>query len=422
MSKLFVITFKRPAINLEKAIYGEDFTHSYDCEATGIEEEALRKFEEYKANPDYSDVDMFECEDFRYVQFCKMEDAYVHFAKTGEHSMKDDSLEEEINADVEQRPITAQFKYQLNKTVNATFNLQDPIIDELGQVIISPVDPGCVLDGIRLVDEDTELSDPRIDETFKEDYLSVEMVLLTEGKYSFPFGYDIDEIGRLVIYPSQKEDMFISASVNDSLNISNSITESISVGLDMEELKKAVEDPTVRAKVKAILDGKNEKPKQEIEAEVVEEAYNKEQIIEELKKLTENFSKESGSLQSGYESESTLVLECLSEYYDCKSEKLDEWYTIHYSPKTITEALTPGTPEYNVVANTAKNTITEIKETLKDCGKKCDELVRELRKINFKSDAFVKVLTDLKEMHEKGCDLVITDIETAQTQNVESDE
>ena len=94
MSKLFVITFKRPSTNLEKTVYGQEFTHCYDCEATGIEAVANSKVEEYKANPEYSDIDLFECEESKYVEFCKMGDAYVHFAKTGEHSLKDDKLEE----------------------------------------------------------------------------------------------------------------------------------------------------------------------------------------------------------------------------------------------------------------------------------------------------------------------------------------
>ena len=94
MSKLFVITFKRPSTNFEKAVYGMEFSHCYDCEAFESPELATSKLDEYKADSNYSDFDMFECEDFRYVEFCKMQDAFINFAKTGEHSMKDDELEE----------------------------------------------------------------------------------------------------------------------------------------------------------------------------------------------------------------------------------------------------------------------------------------------------------------------------------------
>jgi hypothetical protein len=68
MSKLFVITYKRPALSIEKITMEID--DAYDCESAHTEELAQIKLKD--AQNKYEDVEMFECEDYEYVEFMKM--------------------------------------------------------------------------------------------------------------------------------------------------------------------------------------------------------------------------------------------------------------------------------------------------------------------------------------------------------------
>lgn len=399
MSKLFVITFKRPSINLEKAIYGQDFTHSYDCEAFGSEEIANSKFQEYKSNPDYSDVDMFECEDFRYVEFCKMEDAYVHFAKTGEHSMKpvddldegyqppyaiwvldgddnkwkpwggntsgefdkddflakanrrefpnetfinnyidavlrpndgtspEDDIHEEVEVGTEQHTLTIPVALEMARyapDVSFDYNID---IDDVGQIVITPIDTGASIINIDPISEPSD--NDVIDGDTRNVSITITANLISDdGNYSYFM--DVDEVGQAVITPESEATSFLSASVNGSLNL---ITdgEEITEGITLDKSDEDKLEDNVSS------ENQEEEPeKMEVEVKVVKEdidedgPYSREQIEQELKSITSNFTREAGDIKCGYEEEHNYAMEILSRVYECEAGKEGDWFTIRF--------------------------------------------------------------------------------------------
>lgn len=215
MSKLFVITFKRPSTNLEKAVYGQEFTHSYDCEATGIESVANSKVEEYKANPEYSDIDLFECEEFEYVEFCKMEDAYVHFAKTGEHSMK--SIDEDVDVGTDSHTELIHLRLEMSRSDNSASFDYHVDIDDVGQIVFTPDDNNTSFTDMDRITEN-DLVDEVITENKKVFTVMLTADMIAENE-NFEWFYDIDEVGQAVITPEDENTSFLSVSLNNSLNL-----------------------------------------------------------------------------------------------------------------------------------------------------------------------------------------------------------
>ncbi len=213
MSKLFVITFKRPSINLEKAIYGQDFTHSYDCEAVSMSDVANSKFKEYKSNSEYSDVDMFECEDFEYVEFCKNEEAYVHFAKTGEHSMKPiEGMDEGYEPPFALWVLDGDDnKWKMYKGMNSDEGFdKDEFLAQANKrefpnetQLNNYIDAKIVKNGT--VVEDVEIGTESHTETL---HLILEMTRLNEST-SFDYHVDIDDVGQIVFTPDDSSVSFV---------------------------------------------------------------------------------------------------------------------------------------------------------------------------------------------------------------------
>lgn len=227
MSKLFVITFKRPSTNFEKAVYGMEFSHCYDCEAFENPELATSKLDEYKADSNYSDFDMFECEDFRYVEFCKMQDAFINFAKTGEHSMKDNELEEDVDVGTDTHTETIHLKLEMTRQIDEASFEYHVDIDDVGQIVFTPVDNNTSFTDVnRLAGYDTTAD---IIEGSKRTFaITLTANMLSENN-NFDWFYDLDEVGQAVITPDSESTSFLTVAINDSLNLVTESKESLTL-------------------------------------------------------------------------------------------------------------------------------------------------------------------------------------------------
>lgn len=403
-NKLIVITFKRPSINLERAIYGSDFSHAYDCEAFSMPEVAESKYNEYINNPEYSDVDKFECSDYEYMEFVKNEEAYVNFTKTGEHSMKPiEGLDEDVAVGVEDINISKIFKYEMLSSDDGGFTF-DHIIDDIGQLIVRPININTVF---KSAEEVAEISDitPSEDERYKTGYITVEAHILSESNETEVI-CDIDEIGQLVIAPKNKDDMFVSASIKDSLNL---VTEEVTTTFNAEALKKAVQDPKVREQVKNILDGKDDQPeKPEVEAKVIEESimseealaedddldapHTREEIEREIKEITNNFSIVTDTIKTGFEVEKDYSIDILKQHYEeVDVEQHGDWYHITYDKPILTEAMDPSSEQFANNREMAERVIDDIGRGITDVVKQFEALYRIYRRIGIDADEIRKI-------------------------------
>lgn len=285
MSKLFVITYKRPALSIEKITMEID--DAYDCESAHTEELAQIKLKD--AQNKYDDVEMFECEEYEYVEFMKNDEAVAHFTRTGEHSMKpiegmdegykppfalwvldgDDNKwkmykgmesdkdfnKDEFLAHANKREFPNET--QLNNYIDAKIVKNGTVvedvevgtdshtesvhlilemvrlnetssfdyhvdIDDVGQIVFTPDDST-----VSFVDvERREVYDSAtdvIDGNTRRFSISLTANMIADDD-NFDWFCDIDEIGQAVITPDAENTSFLSVSVEDSLNL---VTESV---------------------------------------------------------------------------------------------------------------------------------------------------------------------------------------------------
>lgn len=121
---------------------------------------------------------------------------------------------------------------------------------------------------------------------------------------------DIDAIGQCVIYP-QESNMFISASIEDSLNL---VTEDA-----YEEKSEEESKPDIEAT---------------IEESIEDAAYSYDEVLNELERITHNFTDTSSEVKCGFEIEKDYGVEILSEHYrNVESKCIGEWFHIIFSDK-----------------------------------------------------------------------------------------
>lgn len=280
MSKLFVITYKRPAVPIEKITMGID--DAYDCETAHTEELAQIKLKD--AQNKYDDVEMFECEEYEYVEFMKNHEAVAHFTRTGEYSMKPiEEMDEgykppfalwvldgddnkwkmykgmESDKDFNKDEFLAQANKrefpnwtQLNNYIDAKIvkngtvvedvevgteshtetlhlilemtrpNESTPFdyhvdIDDVGQIVFTPEDSSVsFVDIERLAGYDS--TKDVIDENTRRFSVSLTANMIAD-EGNFEWFCDIDEIGQAVVTPEMENTSFLSVSVSDSLNL-----------------------------------------------------------------------------------------------------------------------------------------------------------------------------------------------------------
>ena len=303
MSKLFVITYKRPALSIEKITMEID--EAYDCEALPSEEIAQIRFKD--AQNKYDDVDMFECEDYEYVEFMKNDEAVAHFTRTGEHSMKpiegmDEGYEppfalwvldgddnkwkmykgmdsdegfnkdeflakankrefpnetqlnnyidarivkngtvvEDVEVGVENHTETIHLKLEMTRPNESASFDYDVDIDDVGQIVFTPHDSS-----VSFVDIERSAGydsiEASIDGNTRRFAITLTANMLSDDG-EFDWFCDVDEIGQAVVTPDAENTSFLSVSVADSLNLVTEAKNSIV----MEALDPSSEEFAIR--------------------------------------------------------------------------------------------------------------------------------------------------------------------------------
>ena len=296
-----------------------------------------------------------------------------------------DNLVENIEIGVETVSLTIPVRVAMISYDNAPFEFTASI-DDIGQIVLTPTSKNVefvdattnnkvetdvpIEDQETIVEEDGNL-------TTKKTTIFVQGVMLSEDSAtSESVSADIDEIGQCVIYPTKKENTFISVTFSDSLNL---ITEDMNVvdyfgytltntgdGWDIKDyLNKEIETGVAtEAEAKIIVlqtelrqlerlteevvdtsDSQEDAP--EVEAEVLEERVDSVTPIEEsdedqvnqcLLEITDQFTDFSGGVSCDTIEEKAACLKILQLHYtqinvDTEGPKI----LIYYSkPKTDT--------------------------------------------------------------------------------------
>lgn len=243
-------------------------------------------------------------------------------------------------------------------------------IDEIGQILLTPTDTETTFESAKIIDIEEE-SDVDLSDVI---YIQADMLQENENK---DIDVTIDEIGQCIIYPVSKENTFVSATINDSLNlvteemqvieyivgyklrntgdgwdVLNNSGEILETGLATleeakvfvcrEELKRlkgesvvveSVEDSsednidTDHNTEQEVAESEEETPLQpNVEAEVIEES-----IITAVKDITNNFTESIGGLSCSSITEKDSCMKLLESRYNNVAEKtLNEQFIIMY--------------------------------------------------------------------------------------------
>lgn len=237
MSKLFVITYKRPALSIEKITMEID--DAYDCESAHTEELAQIKLKD--AQNKYDDVDMFECEDYEYVEFMKNDEAVAHFTRTGEHSMKPvEGIEEDVEVGVDKHTESIHLVLEMTRPDEETPFDYHVDIDDVGQIVFTPDDSAVEFVDIRRLAGYDSVVD--VVEGNKRSFSVALTANMISDSDNFDWFCDVDEIGQAVVTPDAEDTSFLSVSVEDSLNL---VTESMDK-IVLEDLEPGSEEFNAR--------------------------------------------------------------------------------------------------------------------------------------------------------------------------------
>lgn len=212
----------------------------------------------------------------------------------------------DIDTSIEVQPITLELPIKLTMRSYSSSECEFALdITSQGTLVLTPVDTNMEFIDAELC-EDATFEDTKIE---TEDYVEESAVfilhasLLSENKDT-QIDTMIDDIGQCVIYPVNIDNMFITATLNDSLNL---VTEESEVNTDSTEEETALSQTA--------------KPLT-VEAEVIEEC---------ISTLTNQFEDTCGCLQCESEQEQKLCKTILESYYS--QVTLEEDFKVNYTTK-----------------------------------------------------------------------------------------
>lgn len=206
MRELIVVTYKLPADPLTRKIYGDDLENAYDCKAFWDNELAAPEIK--KLQRKYDEVDSFVCNFAAYNDWVDNEAAWEEFVRTGVCPLK--PMQEDVDVGTDSKTVTIQCNLRIEREDStATFDYSVDI-DDVGQIVFTPHDVG------------TRFCHSGEDVVEGEN-IKFETVTLTAQMLSDVDNYDYfmgtDEVGQFVITPEAEGTSFLSASVDDSLNL-----------------------------------------------------------------------------------------------------------------------------------------------------------------------------------------------------------
>ena len=222
MNEIIVVTFKVPADAWIKKMYGDDVEFIYD--STAFHDDSLSQIEIKKLRRKYSDVETFKCTLADYDSFVDNESAYEEFVRTGVCPLK--PIQEDVDVGTESRTVNITCNLRIERTnPDSSFDYNIDT-DDVGQIVFTPYDTGTrfchegedVVEGENVKFETVELTAHMISDVDDYDYFM-----------------GTDDIGQFVITPIAEETSFLSASINNSLNL---VTEDKSIDEDLSDVDK----------------------------------------------------------------------------------------------------------------------------------------------------------------------------------------
>lgn len=216
MNELIVLTFRRPANNLDKKTLGDDVEYVYDSTAFWDDNISAELVKQLEQNSEYSDIKKFKCNFASYNDWVDNAPEQEHFMKTGECCIAPSSIHEDVDVGTISRtvPITCEIR-MTRENSEASFDYTVDI-DEAGQIVFTPCDSGA-----RFCDATEDLT-PGENTKIETVHLNAQMVSNEEDN-NFDYFAGTDEIGQFVITPDVQDTNFLTVSVDDSLNL---VTES----------------------------------------------------------------------------------------------------------------------------------------------------------------------------------------------------
>ena len=216
MNELIVVTYKLPASEWVKQMYGDNVDHVYDCVA--YHNDPLSETEIKKLKRKYTEVETFLCDLASYDAFVDNETAYEEFVKTGVCPLK--PVQEAVDVGTDSKTVNIECNVRIeraNPDSSFDYNVDT---DDVGQIVFTPYDVGTrfchsgedVVEGENIKFETVKLTAHMISDVDDYDY-----------------SMDTDDIGQFVITPIAEGTSFLSVSVNDSLNLVTEGAEKIAV-------------------------------------------------------------------------------------------------------------------------------------------------------------------------------------------------
>lgn len=243
MNNLIVITYKRPATEIDKKLYGTDTEYFWDSEA--FHDDSLADYFVNRAKSRYEDVNVFKCSFADYMNFVDNSSAYAHFEQTGEHNLQ--VIEEDVEVGTEAQTEHIQLLLEMSRESETNSFDYTVDVDDVGQIVLTPKDEGTSFVSIqRLAGYDS--IEETVEENTKKFALSLDANMLAEND-NFDWFVDIDEVGQAVITPDDEDTSFLTVSVNDSLNLVTESAESTPIELDEEEASTAIDTQAIADKI-----------------------------------------------------------------------------------------------------------------------------------------------------------------------------
>lgn len=298
-----------------------------------------------------------------------------------------EKVQEEITTAVESITIDIPVRVKVISTNNAPFEFETSI-DEVGQIVITPLTKDVTFEEANTdnnVDYDVPVAEQETVITQEDTITTKETTIFIKGNMlkeddNIAVSADVDEIGQCVIYPLAKNNTFVSAVIEDNLNL---VTEDMKVvdyfgyklintgdGWDIKDYNDAMIEEGVATEAEAKIvactteikrlealtedveeasDEESEQdsssvedPMPDVEAEVIDENVVKypveadertpEEIEAILVEITNNFSEERGAIKCDTLTEKAECVKLLQTKYDnVTAENKNDYYIVMYS-------------------------------------------------------------------------------------------
>lgn len=264
-------------------------------------------------------------------------------------------VKEDVEVGIETISLEIPVRLEMTSINNAPFEFETTI-DELGQIILTPTTKD--VEFVSANTEDTVEYDIPIMEqetivtsendsssysyTTQKTSITIHATMLAESD-NHKISADIDEIGQAVIYPMAKQNTFVTATLQDSLNL---ITE--------ENQDKQCDTEDCETKEGDTKEGETTEepsPNTSIKAEVIEEEvvdatkksaeFNEEQIDNALSEITNNYTEPKGVIRCDTKDEQSSCFKKLQLKYKDISGYMDNscFIIVYAQPLVLTESI-----------------------------------------------------------------------------------